>query len=342
MRSTRPRKHFSLQKRKLFFVLPVYNDWYSLERLVTEISSLDSNFQLYFTVVDDCSSEFDKEILDRIKMRCAKAGQHIEVLRLAMNRGNQFAIWVGLNYLYQLVDEKDLILVMDSDGEDNPMDISKLLSAHRAGIPTVAKRGNRDSSLTFKLWHYAYKRIFKFITGENLDFGNFSVIDGLILARILADESSNYVGYVGGLLSSSAKITRVPLNRGPRYHGKSKTSVHRLIQWGLLQVSPFTDAIFSQALKLSVKFTGICLGTSIVFLVLRVLEISVIPGWTSLFVTLALAISFLLMIFTAMFLTLYFILNTIRVKLKLSEPTDSQYSIKVKKFLVDDSNNAHS
>jgi hypothetical protein len=332
-------QHF---KSKLFFVLPVYNDWNSLERLVSEISSLDFAFQLHFVVVDDCSSEFDKEIQNRIRMRCEVVDQHIEILRLTINRGNQFAIWVGLNHLYQSVNEKDLILVMDSDGEDDPRGIPKLLSAHRTGVPTVAKRGNRDNSLTFKLWHYAYKRIFKFFTGENLDFGNFSVIDRLILKQILADESSNYVGYVGGLLSSSAEIIRVPLDRGPRYHGKSKTSVHRLIQWGLLQVSPFTDAVFSQALKLSVKFTGTCLAASIVFLVLRVLEISVIPGWTSLFISLALAISFLLMIVTAMFLALFFILNTIRVELKLNEPADPQYSIKVQKFLVDNLDNDNS
>jgi polyisoprenyl-phosphate glycosyltransferase len=329
-------------KPKLFFVLPVYNDWNSLERLVSEISSLDFTCQLHFVIVDDCSSEFDKEIQNRIRMRCEISGGHVEVLRLARNRGNQFAIWVGLNHLYQSVDEKDLILVMDSDGEDDPRGIPELLSARRTGIPTVAKRGNRNNSLTFKLWHYAYKRIFKYFTGENLDFGNFSVIDRLVLERILADESSNYVGYVGGLLSSSAEIIRVPLNRGTRYHGKSKTSVQRLIQWGLLQVSPFTDAVFSQALKLSVKFTGSCLAASTVFLVLRVLEISVIPGWTSLFVSLALAISFLLMIFTAMFLALFFILNTIRVELKLNEPADPQYSIKVKKFLVESPDNAHS
>jgi hypothetical protein len=275
-------------------------------------------------------------------MKCEIAGGHIEVLRLARNRGNQFAIWVGLNHLYQSVDEKDLILVMDSDGEDDPKGIPELLFARRKGIPTVAKRGNRDNSLTFKLWHYAYKRIFKFFTSENLDFGNFSVIDRLILDRILADESSNYVGYVGGLLSSSAEIIRVPLNRGSRYHGKSKTSVHGLIQWGLLQVSPFTDAVFSQALKLSIKFTGACLAASTVFLVLRVLEISVIPGWTGLFVSLALAISFLLMIVTAMFLALFFILNTIQVELKLNEPADPQYSIKVKKFLVESPDDSYS
>jgi hypothetical protein len=335
-------KNLQHLKPKLFLVLPVYNDWDSLERLVIEILSLDLTFQLHFVVVDDCSSEFDKEIQNRIRLRCEVVGEHIEVLRLAINRGNQFAIWVGLNHLCQTVNEEDLILIMDSDGEDDPEGIPKLLSAHLRGIPTVAKRRNRDNSLTFKLWHYAYKRIFKFFTGENLDFGNFSVIDRLILEKILADESSNYVGYVGGLLNSSAEIIRVPLNRGSRYHGKSKTSVHRLIQWGLLQVSPFTDAVFSQALKLSVKFTGTCLAASIVFLVLRVLEISVIPGWTSLFVSLALAISFLLMIVTAMLLALFFILNTIRVELKRNEPTDPQYSIKVQKFLAKNLDNGHS
>jgi uncharacterized Tic20 family protein len=300
---------------------------------------LDATANFQFVVVDDCSSEFEIDIQREIFLRCKEAGKEIEVLRLAINRGNQFAIWVGLNHLHESLSEEDLVVVMDSDGEDAPAGIPQLLSAHSSGIPTVAKRGNRNNSITFKLWHFVYKKIFKFFTGKSLDFGNFSVIDSFILGSILADEKSNYVGYVGGLLSSCSEIKRIQLDRGSRYHGKSKTSVHRLIQWGLLQISPFTDAILSQALKLTVKFTGICFITSFVFLVLRMLQISVIPGWTSLFVSLALAMSFLLMIITSMFLTLFFLLNGIRVGLKLNEPQDARYSLKVKKFLIGSTSN---
>jgi glycosyltransferase involved in cell wall biosynthesis len=318
---------------KLFVVLPVYNDWNSLDRLVSEILSIDTDYEFHFIVVDDCSSDQEIDIQSKIRVRCENAGKRIEILKIAINRGNQFAIWVGLNYLHKRLSISDLILVMDSDGEDDPIGIPKLLAAHSAGIPTVAKRGNRANSISFKVWHFSYKRIFKFFTGKDIDFGNFSIIDGLILEKILGDEKSNYLGYVGGLLSASRNICRVQIDKSPRYHGESRTNVHRLVQWGLLQVSPFTDAIFSQALKLSIKFTGICLSASSFFLILRVFKISVIPGWTSLFVSLALAISFILMVITAMFLTLFFLLNAIRVELKLNEPVDPQYSDKVKKFL---------
>ncbi len=318
---------------KLFVVLPVFNDWVSLERLILELTQISLKMELHLIIIDDCSTQLGIEIQKRIKGKCKALNVKIELLRLAVNRGNQFAIWIGLNYIYQQVKSQDRILVMDSDGEDDPHAIPRLLAAHEEGTPTVAKRGNRTNSLTFKLWHLVYKKFFKYFTGENLDFGNFSLIDESVLSKILSDERANYMGYVGGILRTNDRINRIEIDRGPRYFGESKTSVPRLIQWGLLQVSPFNDSIFAQALKLTVKFTGACLSASIFFLILRLLGIAVIPGWTSLIVYISLAISFLLMILAAMFLTIFFLLNGVRIDLKLNSQEKQDYSAKAMKFL---------
>jgi glycosyltransferase involved in cell wall biosynthesis len=322
------------RKKKLFIILPVYNDWNSLALLVDKITHLDFQHAIHLIIVDDCSSEVNYDLVRMTENLCKSIGATIDVLELSINRGNQFAIWVGLNFLDDKVSFDSLIVIMDSDGEDNPKDIFELISAHREGIPTVAKRGKRSNSKSFKLWHGLYKVTFKFFTGKVLDFGNFSVIDGIVLKRLLSNEKANYLGYVGGLISVNQEIDRVLVNRDKRYFGKSKSNVQRLIQWGLLQASPFTDSILAQTLKLSVKFTLASLSISIILLVIRILEFSVIPGWTSLFVFFALASSFSIMIVTAMFLTVFFLLNGVRIELKLMAPPEVKHSVNVQKFLA--------
>ena len=48
-------------------------------------------------------------------------------MNLKINIGHQRAIAVGLQYIYNEIDEYDYVVVMDSDGEDIPSQIEQLL-----------------------------------------------------------------------------------------------------------------------------------------------------------------------------------------------------------------------
>ena len=109
---------------KHIILIPVYNDWKSLNKLLKDIDSTLANSQPLPTeilIVNDCSSmriDVSKNNLKFIKK--------INILNLKENLGSQKSIAIGLNYLNKLSDEF-LITVMDSDGEDNPYEIEKML-----------------------------------------------------------------------------------------------------------------------------------------------------------------------------------------------------------------------
>lgn len=325
------------ERQTVYLVLPVFNDFESLSHLVDSFIKLSNSFQIHLVVVDDCSSVIFAEIEQQIKFKCSQNGIKISIHKLSINRGNQFAIWIGLHSLRQTLKPNDRIVVMDSDGEDNPDSIPLLLNSHSMGTPTVAQRGKRSSSISFKIWHFFYKKIFNYFTQKNLDFGNFSVIDSEILEKLLSNEKTNYMGYPGSLLSTNFAIKRIRIDKLPRSHGRSRTNLSKLIQWGLLQMSPFTDAIFSQTLKFSIKFIVFTIAVSIFLVFLRLMNFFVVPGWTSLILFFAFISSVLITIFTSMILSLFFIISGMKVELRMYSQMHYQSLTHFKIFLDKDS-----
>src|SRR5262249_16250403 len=109
-------------------VTPVLDDWVPFTVLVEEISSLFSGWQFAFHIcaVDDGSSiPFDADVVSLPEGSCILS---IEVIRLAANLGHQRAIAVGLCAIAES-SEIDAVLVMDSDGQDRPIDIALLLAS---------------------------------------------------------------------------------------------------------------------------------------------------------------------------------------------------------------------
>lgn len=132
---------------KIICLSPVYNDWTSLNKLVTAVlaEAKKHGWELISMVaVNDCSSEncnynlFSKEA-------------PVQVINLAMNLGHQRAIAIGLSYIHDNFKDFDGVIVMDSDGEDKPEYIVKLLQkAKESSFSKVvfAKEG-KEAKLSF-------------------------------------------------------------------------------------------------------------------------------------------------------------------------------------------------
>src|SRR5689334_11933802 len=131
--------------RHIGVVTPVLDDWACFSALVTEISGRYTGTDLVFHVygVDDGSIEaLDPTSIVLPPDSCVAA---IEILHLAFNLGHQRAIAVGLCAIADRT-HLDAVLVMDSDGEDRPIDIAALLAArqqHPARV-VLAHRARRS------------------------------------------------------------------------------------------------------------------------------------------------------------------------------------------------------
>ena len=263
---------------RLAVVTPVFNDWTSLSRLTDELESisLPQNVSLSLFAVDDGSNE--RGVLASRQFRRIES---IEIITLASNLGHQRAIAVGLVEVYRR-DEFDAVVVMDSDGEDSPSDIPRLLNelTIHPGHVICAKRGRRPGLLAFRLWYECYKYLFQLLTGARIDFGNFCIIPKEMLGALVRN-SSTWNNLAGALTRSRLPLFRLPSDRGRRYAGKSKMNFVALIIHGLGAMAVFSDVVMVRLLLASATVTTLtALGIVLVFLI-KIFTDLAIPGWAT-------------------------------------------------------------
>ena len=137
-------------------ITPVYNDWSSLELLISRMdqSLADMKINLKIIVVDDCSTFPNETDYSALKYEVI---DEIHLVELTQNLGHQRAIAIGLSYIDQNI-ETDAVIVMDSDGEDNPSDIKELLNAFddKSGDIIFASRAKRSENIIFRAFYYLY------------------------------------------------------------------------------------------------------------------------------------------------------------------------------------------
>jgi hypothetical protein len=267
--------------KTIAIVTPVLDDWVSFAMLVAEISDLfiASDFAFHICAVDDGSSvPFDANAVALPEASCIIS---IEVIRLAANLGHQRAIAVGLCAVADST-EMDAVLVMDSDGQDRPVDIALLLAAglrHPRDV-VLAKRARRSEPWMFRLWYLAYKLLFYALTGQPINFGNYCLLP-MEAVRRLVHMPELWNNLAASIMRSRLAYTTVPITRGARFAGRSRMNLVSLILHGLSAMSVHTDTIFVRIL-----LTGAFIGTAASLGIAAVAGIRIttdlaIPGWAT-------------------------------------------------------------
>ena len=192
-------------KRTLLIVIPAFNDWPALEKLLFLIDeiTLPQDILLKVMVVDDYSTEvipasFIEAQFNQIKQ--------VNVLRLRRNLGHQRAITIGLCYVYHNFD-CHFIVVMDGDGEDNPFEIENLfnLSEERGNDKVIfAKRSKRSETRVFKTFYFLYQKLYLLLIGKEIRVGNFSLIPHSLLKNVvvISEIWNHYSSFSDSLLRS--------------------------------------------------------------------------------------------------------------------------------------------
>ena len=109
--------------KKIIILIPVYNDWESLNKLLSEInenikSFSENNFECL--IVNDASTIQPPELKKPSNFRS------IELLNMKENRGHARCNAFGVRYVFYNKEFDNLIL-MDGDGEDRPEEIKSLI-----------------------------------------------------------------------------------------------------------------------------------------------------------------------------------------------------------------------
>ena len=216
-------------------LIPVYNDWKSLNKLLLAINKIFNNKVLAkVLIVNDNSST--KISINSNKLKKIKT---IEVLNLEKNVGSQKAIAIGLNYLSKKKHNCDFITVMDGDGEDDPRQISKMIltaNKNRNSI-IVSCRKKRKENFLIRFFYKIHLLITFLVTGNWMSFGNFSCFFSNNIVKILSDNSVWYA--YSAAIKKNSKITRLYAARKKRYYDKTKINFLFLVFHSLRIIGVF-------------------------------------------------------------------------------------------------------
>jgi hypothetical protein len=245
-------------------ITPVYQDVESFQVLrrnilATLAPSGGTTPGVTFYVVDDSGGR-DPEI-DKLRNL-----SDVVIITPPFNLGHQRALVAGLRVVSADFAADDVIVTMDSDGEDQPEDIPRLVDALLASSDpcsvAVARRTRRHASLSFRTLYLGFILVFRVLTGRVIRSGNFAAFRGSYATTMLPHPSFDLC-YSSSLIALDPEPLYVPCARGKRYAGQSRMGPLNLLMHGVRMMMPLADRIAIRALALS----GILAMTTLLALV---------------------------------------------------------------------------
>ena len=155
-------------------MIPIYNDWESVSKLIKEINFCIKDLEAEFSilVINDGSNNQQNINLEKIDSL-----KSIKIINMKENRGHARCIATGLKYIHAKKDY-DYIIPMDGDGEDRPEEIIEFTNQIKkfTNKPIVGKRVKRQEKLVFKICYELHKLLTFTFTGKSIKFGNFTCL----------------------------------------------------------------------------------------------------------------------------------------------------------------------
>jgi glycosyltransferase involved in cell wall biosynthesis len=265
---------------KTFFIviLPFFNEGELiidlLKILEFKISKINDDFKLIF--VNDGSTDNGAELIDKYNFQSQNISK--ELIELNSNAGHQNAIRQGIIYAKQNhIDQCKGIIIMDSDGEDNPDALAELANKRNYDVVFVT-RGKRKENLTFKISYFFYKILFKIITGKKINFGNYALISPKVLNAIAEKHFFHFSSF---LSKQRFNIEYIQYDRNKRLKGKTKMGFKNLLIHALKSFIEYHEELIFFQVKvfifILIAFTGML--TYVIYE--KYISHTAILGWSS-------------------------------------------------------------
>jgi glycosyltransferase involved in cell wall biosynthesis len=262
------------------FVVPVFNEEETLgeleRRLVGVLAQLDGDVEVI--LVDDGSTDDGPRLMDDLQLRDPR----FKVIRFTRNFGHQTAITAGLDHA-----AGDAVIVLDADLQDPPELVPALIERWREGYEIVygVRVNRRGEGFLRRLAISVSYRVLHRIGDVDLPAGagDFRLVDRRALDEFLRLREGNR--YVRGMFAwTGFRHTGVPHTRDARYAGKTKYPARKLLTLGVDGVIGFSRAPLRLVMIAGFVVSGTAFLLGIVAIVLRILQVDVVPGWASVIV----------------------------------------------------------
>tara|TARA_Y100000816_G_C26046964_1_gene548695 strand:- start:386 stop:1255 length:870 start_codon:yes stop_codon:yes gene_type:complete len=230
---------------KIKILIPLYNDWQSVNQLIKKIDDIIADVQHQFSIIiiNDCSTEEKQRTFDQLENI-----NSLKVINMKINNGHARCIATGLKYIYEK-EEFDYIIPMDSDGEDRPEEIKAFVDnlSYNPDVPIVGERVKRSEGIIFKTSYSIHKLITLIFTGKSIKFGNFTLLPKKTVQKLI-NEKATWSSFSGSLSKIENNLATIPSERGKRYFGPSKMNFISLIKHSLSIIAVFKASVIIRSI----------------------------------------------------------------------------------------------
>lgn len=269
--------------QSLSIVIPVYNDEDVLDELVRRLipvaASLSEDYEVIF--IDDGSKDESWKIL----LKLQKSTPNLKIIKLARNFGQSNSTAAGLDHA-----RGDIVVIMDSDLQDRPEDIPRLIQSMEendtdmAIVKWISRKDTFSKIFVSRLFHSISNRI------TNLQYE-----PGLGVFRALKkcalDQIKNIPETTGTTLSlmywSGFEYSIVELQRDPRYAGTSGYNLRKMIKLAADRIFSYSRFPIRVASYVGLTIGGMSFIFGIFLIIKRLINENVPAGWTSTLVLLS-------------------------------------------------------
>ena len=267
----------------LSIVIPVYNDEDVLDELVRRLipvaKSLSEDYEVIF--IDDGSRDQSWKILVKLQ----KSNPKLKIIKLARNFGQSNSTAAGLDHA-----SGDIIVIMDSDLQDRPEDIPKLIQSMEENDTDMAivKWISRKDSFSKKFFSKFFHSISNRITNLHYE-------PGLGVFRVLRKNALDQIKSIpettGTTLSlmywSGFDYSIVELQRDARYAGASGYNLRKMLKLAADRIFSYSRFPIRVATYVGLTVGGLSIIFGILLIIKRLVNENIPAGWTSTLVLLA-------------------------------------------------------
>ena len=255
---------------KIKILIPVYNDWQSVFKLLENINSEISTLEFEFSaiIVNDASTESRPELL--INLNNLKS---IQVINMKENKGHARCNAAGLKHINEKEDF-DYVIPMDGDGEDRPEELNLFIEKIKEYPKTVvtANRIKRSEGFLFKLCYLAHKYLTLIFTGQTIKYGNYTCLTKVVVNRIV-NEPATWSSFSGSLAKIVKDRKSISSERGTRYFGPSKMSFINLLKHSLSIIAVFKTTLLIRSVLFLFAYLFLMIGKISIITIIPVIAV---------------------------------------------------------------------
>lgn len=277
-----------MNNTKLVIVVPCYNEEEVLNETTRQLSAVVEGMEKdgkiakgMMLYVDDGSKDSTWSLIEEL----SGSNKRVMGLKLAHNVGHQQALWAGLEWAAE--SEFDAIVSIDADLQDDVQAIVEMVEKFNAGYEVVyGVRKERKTDTFFK--KHTAQMFYKLMSSMGGDVvynhADFRLMGKRALQALVSHPERNL--FLRGMVRSLGFSQEyVYYNRSERFAGESKYPLSKMLSFAIDGITSF-----------SIKPLRLITTSGILFIVVAIAIICyalyeyavghVVPGWTSLLVSL--------------------------------------------------------